>query len=360
MKRRIFGVILLVVVASTSLGTGTATGQQITPQQAGCDYVSLYDETIDSVVSIQTPIGQGSGFVYRASDENDSSYVVTNAHVVADAGEVLVRFSQGETVTGTVVGSDVFADLAVVRVNQTPGYAEALPVRQQMPPHGQKVAALGNPFGLEETITHGIISGVNRTLPTVFGFSIPSVVQTDTPISPGNSGGPLISCQGEVVGVNTAGIASARAENIGFAVPSTVIDAVVPSLIRTGEYEHGFLGVSTTQVTPSVVAANNLNVTEGAYVVSTVQGTPAAEKLQGASQFTFVNGTRVPVGGDVIVGVDGREVDSGEVLTSYLFTHVRAGENVTLTVVRDGERRQVNVTLAERPELPDQQPPVTG
>ncbi|MFD1587545.1 S1C family serine protease [Halorientalis brevis] len=360
MKCRIWGVLLVVVVASTGVGTGVATGRQATPQQAGCDYVSLYDETIDSVVSIQTPIGQGSGFVYRKGDVNDSSYVVTNAHVVGDAEEVLVRFSQGQTVAGTVVGSDVFADLAVVRVNQTPGYADALAVAEQTPPHGQKVAALGNPFGLEETITHGIISGVNRTLPTVFGFSIPSVVQTDTPISPGNSGGPLVTCQGEVVGINTAGIASAGAENIGFAVPSTVIDAVVPTLTRTGEYEHGFLGVSTTQVTPPLVAANNFSVSEGAYVVSTVQGTPAADKLRGASQFTFVNGTRVPVGGDVIVSVDGRDVDSGEVLTSYLFTHVRAGENVTLTVVRDGERRQVNVTLAERPELPEQQPPVTG
>lgn len=360
MKVRILGVLLVVVVASTGAVSATATERPAATQQASCDYVSLYNETIDSVVSVQSPIGEGSGFVYRASDSNNSSYVVTNAHVVGESPRVVVGFTQGESAPGTVVGRDVFADLAVVRVNQTPEYVESLSVVDQTPPRGQKVAAFGNPFGLEETITHGIVSGVNRSLPTVFGFSIPSVLQTDTPISPGNSGGPLVSCQGNVVGVNTAGIASARAENIGFAVPASVIEAVVPSLIRTGEYEHGFLGVATTQVTPAIVQANNLSVTEGAYVVSTVQGTPAADKLQGASQFTFVNGTRVPVGGDVIVAVDGQSVESGDVLTSYLFTHVRAGENVTLTVIRDGERRQVNVTLAERPDLPEEQPPITG
>lgn len=333
--------------------TSPPTPQPATPRTTACDYASLYDRTIGSVVAVRTDAGLGSGFVYRTLG-NGSRHVVTNAHVVGDADSVIVQFTGGESVSGAVTGRDRFTDLAVVRVDEAPGYAGALPVAGSPPDHGQPVAAMGNPFGLEETITHGIASGLNRSLSTRLGFTIPDVVQTDAPISPGNSGGPLLTCDGTVVGVNTAGIASVRAENIGFAVSSTTVERVVPALIETGEYEHAYLGVRTTPITPRVVAANEFETTSGVYVDEVVEGGPADGALQGTTDSAVVDGERVPLGGDVIVAVDDRQVASGEDLSSHLLAETSPGEAVTLTVVRDGERQQVEVTLGERPD------PATG
>jgi len=184
-------------------GTDTVTPTDAgttTNGSSGCNYSRLYDRTIDSVVAVMTDTGQGSGFVYRTGDD-DSSHIVTNAHVVGSAESVTVGFTQEESALGTVVGRDRFTDLAVIEVTETPDYVEPLPVADTPPEQGSKVAAIGSPFGLEETVTHGIVSGLNRSMPTNSGFTIPNVVQTDTPINPGNSGGPLVRCDGTVVGV---------------------------------------------------------------------------------------------------------------------------------------------------------------
>ncbi|WP_348612285.1 S1C family serine protease [Halobaculum rarum] len=339
------------VLASTADGTGIAQSQQ-TDGAAACNYSSLYDQTIDSVVAIRTDTGQGSGFVYQTGETNSASYIVTNAHVVGSAESVIVGFARDESKLGTVIGRDRSTDLAVVRVNETPGYVEALSVADTPPEQGSKVAAIGNPFGLEETITHGIVSGLNRSMPTKNGFSIPNVVQTDAPINPGNSGGPLVGCDGTVVGVNSAGIAAERADNIGFAISPNLVNRVVPELIDSGEYNHSFLGVSSAPLTPGLIAANDLTVTSGLYVHKAVEGGPASDVLQGTTDTVARNGSRIPVGGDVIVSIDGRSVSSGEDLSSYLLTETRPGDEVTLTIIRDGERQQVTVTLGERPESP--------
>lgn len=323
--------------------------EQTSPQRATCYYASLYDRTIDSVVAVRANGGLGSGFVYQAATGNDTGYVVTNAHVVGEADSVIVQFANETSRSGSVVGRDRFTDLAAIRVDGMPDDVAALPVADSAPDHGQKVAAMGNPFGLEETITHGIVSGLNRSLSTDRGFTIPNVVQTDAPISPGNSGGPLVTCDGTVVGVNTAGIAAQGAENIGFAVSATTVDRVVPSLIRTGEYDHAYLGISAAPITPGMVAANEFDATSGVYVHQVVEGGPASDVLQGTTESVVRDGERVPTGGDVIVAIDGQPIASGEDLSSYLLTEVRPGEAVTLTIVRDGERRQVQVTLGERP-----------
>lgn len=317
-----------------------------------CDYDSLYEQTIDSVVAVRTDSGQGSGFVYRTDEDDSASYVVTNAHVVGSAESVITEFTRGESEPGTVVGRDRSTDLAVVRVNETPGYVEALSVADAPSEEGSKVAAIGNPFGLEETITHGIVSGLNRSMPTKAGFTIPNVVQTDAPINPGNSGGPLVGCDGTVVGVNSAGIAAERADNIGFAISPNLVGRVVPELIDTGEYNHSYLGISSAPLTPGLIAANDLDVTSGLYVHSIVEGGPASDVLQGTTDSVTRNGSRIPVGGDVIVSIDGQSVNSGEDIASYLVTETRPGEEVTLTVIRDGEREQVTVVLGERPESP--------
>lgn len=346
--------------AATENGTGTEpTGDANAPQQstqelaqgASCNYVSLYNQTIDSVVAIKANGGLGSGFVYKTVEGNDSGYIVTNAHVVGSADSVIVQFAREDSRTGTVVGRDQYSDLAVIRVADMPAYAEALPVADSAPAQGQKVAALGNPFGLDETITHGIVSGLNRSLPTDQGFTIPNVIQTDAPISPGNSGGPLVTCNGTVSGVNTAGISKTSAENIGFAIAPTTVSQVVPALIKTGEYQHAYLGISTKSITPQMVEANAFNVTSGVYVHRVVEGGPAAGVLQGTTEFVMSGQQRIPVGGDVIVAIEGQPITSGEDLSSYLLTETRPGETVTLTIIRDGERQQVEVTLGERPKV---------
>jgi len=302
------------------------------------------------VVGVGTAAGQGSGFVYQTFEDNDTSYVVTNAHVVGDASRVVVQFADETSSTAEVIGTDEIADLAVVRVADTPSDVEALPLAESTPTPGTKVAAIGSPFGLDESITHGIVSGVNRSLPTGQNAAIPTVLQTDAPINPGNSGGPLLTCEGTVVGVNTAGLPASRADNIGLAVPSTLVQRVVPALVENGSYEHAYLGVSLAPITPQLASANDLNTTEGVYVHRANEGTPVAGVLQGTTEVAVVDGNRVPVGGDVLVAIDNRTVDTAKDLATYLFTEGRPGETVTLTVLRDGQREQVEVTLGERPE----------
>jgi S1-C subfamily serine protease len=357
-KYWLLGAIVLIVVVAPTTGavlgpTVDDTGIAQTDQpnvSAACNYSDLYNQTIDSVVSVRTDTGQGSGFVYRTGENDSTSYIVTNAHVVGSSESVIVGFTREESELGTVLGRDRATDLAVVRVNETPGYVEALSVADTPPVQGSKVAAIGNPFGLEETITHGIVSGLNRSMPTKTGFTIPNVVQTDAPINPGNSGGPLIRCDGTVVGVNSAGIAADRADNVGFAISPNLVNRVVPELIDTGDYTHSFLGVSTAPLTPGLIEANDLNVTSGLYVHNVMERGPTGDVLQGTTDTVTRNGRRIPVGGDVIVGIDGQSVNSGEDIASYLLTETRPGDEVTLTIIRDGERQQVTVTLGERPE----------
>ena len=320
------------------------------PASAGgpTDFTRLYDETIGSVVTLRVAsergIVGGSGFVY-----DRRGYVVTNAHVVGSAETVAVRFRDGEWHQASVVGTDPYTDLAVVRVDDLPAYAEPLPVAEATPQPGERVVALGNPFGLEGTITAGIVSGVNRSMPAANNFTIPDVVQTDAPINPGNSGGPLVSVEGTVVGVNTAGIRAAQAENVGFAVSAAIVERVVPALIATGRYEHAFVGVLTIDVTPRIAEANGLESARGLLVVGTTEGGPADGVLQPADSRTTVDGQPIPTGGDVIVAIDGQPIGSHQALSRYLALHTRPGQTVSVTVLRDGTRRTVELTLGTRP-----------
>ncbi|RBI63296.1 hypothetical protein DMJ13_01780 [halophilic archaeon] len=339
------------VAATASVGQqdDRASGQQEQQQGRQCNFTQLYDRAIDSVVSVRVTTedgqsGLGSGFLY------DDNLVVTNQHVVANATNVELQFDRGEWRTATVVGTDPYSDLAVLRVRNVPGYAAPLPVADGQAEPGAPVAALGSPLGLQGTITRGIVSGLNRTIPSQQGFSIPDVIQTDAPINPGNSGGPLVNCAGEVVGVNTAGIRAS--ENLGFAIPAEVIRRVVPPLVENGSYSHAFLGISSTELSPVVAEANGLERAQGVLVVDVLANSPASGVLQGSQRTRTVEGVEVPVGGDVIVRVDGQPVQSAEDLSSVL-AESRPGETVTMTVVRNGERQQVRVTLGRR-SPPDQ------
>lgn len=361
----VVGGVLAIAPAESGM-TGAASQEAAT-----CQYDRVFDRTVDSLVSVRTESGQGSGFVVATAggepNENvtlgalpgdvgtvaNGSLLVTNAHVVGTAGEVTIQFNEGEYRTGSVVGRSRYADLAVVRVPDTPGYVGALEVAETDPQRGVGVAALGNPFGLEKTITHGIVSGLNRSMPTDRGFTIPNVLQTDAPISPGNSGGPLVTCDATVVGVNTAGIGQPQAENIAFAVSASVVQEVVPELVRSGEFEYPFLGVSTAPVTPQIADANGLDEPRGVFVARVLEGGPADGVLEPQTGFERVNGSAVPVGGDVVVAIDGESVRTSEDLGTYLVRETEPGETVTLTVVRDGERRTVDVTVGTRPDPAD-------
>jgi S1-C subfamily serine protease len=315
--------------------------------QTSCNFESLYDETIQSVVTVQVITERGpslgSGFVY-----DDEGRIVTNQHVVGNASEVEVQFNRGQWRTAEVVGTDAYSDLAVLDVKNVPDYATPLELEPESPEPGQPVAAFGSPLGLEGTITNGIVSGTNRSLPaggpTGPRFSIPNTIQTSAAINPGNSGGPLVNCAGRVIGVNTA----TAGENTGFAVPASRVERVVPALVENGSYAHSFLGISSVDVSPTVAEANDLGVNRGVLVRDVIPGTPADGVLQGGQGTTQVEGVTVPLGGDVILAIDGNRIDSGEELSSYLTT-TRPGETVTLTILRDGERVRVEVELGERP-----------
>lgn len=304
----------------------------------------LYREAIPSVVSIYVdpghyrPGGTGSGFVY------DAEHVITNQHVVGTTEEADLRFSNGEWRTGRIVGADAHTDLAVIRIDDLPADATPLPIAERPPAPGEPVAALGNPMGLDGTITTGIVSGVNRSSPTGNGFTIPDTVQTDAPINPGNSGGPLITLDGEVVGVNRA----KTGENIGFAISAAVVARVIPDLVEHGRFRHPYLRIRTVDVSPTIAEANGLPSPRGVLVIDAPLG-PASAALQGCRGIRRVRERDVPVGGDVIVGIDGHELDSHEELQRYLLTETRPGETIEIELFREGGSTIEAVTLAERP-----------
>jgi S1-C subfamily serine protease len=307
----------------------------------------LYRTAIPSVVSVyvtgdddgrQRRGGAGSGFVYG------DGYVVTNQHVVGDTAYVELRFADGEWRTGEVVGSDPYTDLAVVGVDDLPADAVALPVADANPDPGERVAAIGNPMGLDGTITVGYVSGTNRSNPTGSGFSLPETIQTDAAVNPGNSGGPLLTLDGTVVGVNRA----KAGDNIGFAIGPAILNRVVPALVEDGVFRPAYLNVRTVDVSPTVAEANRLDDSFGVLVVD-VGTAYGGTDLRGCDRVTRVRGREVPIGGDVIVGIDDRPIRSTEELTSYLLTRVTPDETVELAVRRHGEEFTEIVRLAERP-----------
>jgi serine protease Do len=296
----------------------------------------------------------GSGFVW-----NKDGYIVTNNHVVSGANKIQVKFADGTTLAAKVIGTDPDSDLAVVKVDN-PGFT-LTPITMSGSTTvkvGQVAVAIGNPFGLENTMTTGIVSAVGRSLPAnennIDGtsFSIPDIIQTDASINPGNSGGPLVNDQGGLIGVNTA-IASSSNSNsgVGFAIPSTIVSKVIPELITNGKYEHPYLGISGASITPDIATAMKLNATQrGVLVEETTSNGPADKAgLYGSDVQTTIDGAPVNVGGDVIIAVDGTPVKTMDDLISYLADHTNINQKVTLTVLRNGKETSVDVTLEARP-----------
>ena len=353
------------VVASPAVNAGAVDALQGTLEQ-------LYKQVNPSVVSVvvienastssilgntqgsQTVLG--SGFVW---DKNGD--IVTNNHVVDGASQISVRFYDGTIASAKVVGTDVNSDLAVLKVDMPADALQPVQVADSTQVQvGQLAIAIGNPFGEEGTMTLGIVSALGRTLPvqsstssTGGTYSIPDVIQTDAPINPGNSGGVLINDLGQVIGVTAAIESPVNASSgIGFAIPSIIVQKVVPALISTGHYDHPYLGISGTDLTPDLAKAMNLNASQrGALVVDVTAGGPAAKAgLLGSTQQTQINGVSVPVGGDVIIAVDGQPVQQFDDMLSYLARNTDVGQKITLTILRNGKQMAVDLTLGARPQ----------
>ncbi|MFC6990042.1 S1C family serine protease [Haloplanus sp. GCM10025708] len=211
---------------------------------------------------------------------------------------------------------------------------------------GQEVVVIGTPFGLDGTVTTGIVSGVNRSIPSPTGYRIPDAVQTDAAVNPGNSGGPLVSLDGEAVAV----INSGAGDNVGFGISAALTRRVVDDLIEAGTFEHAYMGVSLVAVTPAIARANDLETPRGLAVVDVDPDGPAEGVLRPSEERAVVDGDPVPVGGDVVLAVDDTRTLTTEDLGSYLALHARPGDTVALTVLRDGSERTAAVELGRRPE----------
>jgi serine protease Do len=308
--------------------------------------------------------GAGSGFVW-----DKQGYIVTNNHVVAGADKISVTFADGNSVPAQVVGTDPDSDLAVLKVDVSSDQLSPVKLADSGKVKvGQFAIAIGNPFGLQGTMTVGIVSALGRSLPATTTdaqglgqgptFTIPEIIQTDAPINPGNSGGVLVNDQGEVIGVTAAIQSPVRASaGIGFAIPADIVEKVVPALITNGRYEHSWLGLSGTSLVPELAQAMNLEPDQrGALVVTVTPGGPADKAgIQGSDRQVTIEDQQVPVGGDVITAIDGQSVNDFEDLVAYLVDHTEVDQKVTLTVLREGKEKDITVTLAARPN-PEEQP----
>jgi S1-C subfamily serine protease len=287
----------------------------------------------------------GSGFIY-----NDKGYIVTNNHVVENAKAVDVTFINGDRYTANITGTDAFSDLAVIKINEnTTGLPKPLVVGNSSELRvGDQVVAIGNPFGLESSMTTGIVSQIGRLLSVdERGFSIPNAIQTDALINPGNSGGPLLNMKGEVIGVNTAGIFPG---GIGLAVPSNTILRIIPVLMEEKNYTHPWLGVTGNTLTADLAKREKVDRTlKGVIIENIVKSSPAdLAGLNGSN----INQYGEKRGGDIVTAVDGKQILKMEDLISYLELNKAVNENATLSVYRDGEIIDKQVTLKSRPLAP--------
>lgn len=308
--------------------------------------------TSDTSSRLQANSRLGSGFVY-----DTNRHIITNYHVAGGGRDLDVTFMDGNIYHAKLIGSDPFTDLAVLYVQDVPKDKLApLPLGDSAKLSvGEQIAAIGNPFGLSGSMTAGIISGLGRIIPSDPSsgsqYSIPNIIQIDAPINPGNSGGPLLNMKGEVIGVNSA-IFSTTGEfsGIGLAIPSNALNKVVPSLITKRSFNHPWLGLSGTNITPEIANVIGLKVPRGFLVVDVISGSPAEKAgIHGGEQLTSINGSQIPLGGDVIEKIDNKTIRKIDDVLVYLETEKSIGDNVKISVFREGQIQKINLILVARP-----------
>jgi S1-C subfamily serine protease len=376
---------LLGVVGCNLLGIGLQTGLSVQPSPTPTAIVivltptplppealravdveeqlvtSVYERASPAVVNITSRIlrrsfffgvipeeGTGSGFVI-----DREGHIVTNYHVVRDAQDVVVTLPDQTMVPAEIVGTDPYNDLAVLKIDVPPESLHTVQLGSSSDLRvGQRVIAIGNPFGLERTLTTGVISALGRIIEGEDGRPLGQMIQTDAAINPGNSGGPLLDSRGLVIGVNTAiKSPSGGSVGIGFAVPVDTVKRVVPALIAYGRYPHPWLGVDTYTITPGLARALNLPVERGLLVARVYRGSGAARAgIRGATHEVIAGNSIILAGGDIITAVDGTSIRSGEELTVYLESHTRVGQTVEVTLIRGDREITVPVTLGELPQ----------
>ena len=324
---------------------------------------SIYNRVNPSVVNIQVVLPESinnpgggalaSGFVWDTQGD-----IVTNNHVINGATRITVTFYDGTTIDAKLVGADADSDLAVIKVDpnglqlQPVSMADSTKVQV-----GQLAIAIGNPFGLQGTMTAGIVSGLGRLVPTdenAVGptYSIPDVIQTDAAVNPGNSGGVLLDDTGAVIGVTQSiDTTSGSSSGVGFAIPAAIVEQVVPELISNGHYDHPYLGISVISLDPDLSTNMNLPANQRGALVETVTAAGPADKagIKGSATVVTINGQQTDVGGDVITAYNGQTVKSSDDLITFMARSGSVGQKVTLTILRDGKTIQVQATLGLRP-----------
>ncbi len=355
-------VILMLIFLASGTFFGVANAQNLNETSSNNTSLSLNDlfELVEnSIVQViktmppADPLGPdkenttslGSGFIY-----NDKGYIVTNNHVVENAKVVDITLINGDRYTANITGTDAFSDLAVIKINEnTTDIPKPLVVGNSSELRvGDQVVAVGNPFGLESSMTTGIVSQIGRLLSVdERGFSIPNAIQTDALINPGNSGGPLLNMKGEVIGVNTAGIFPG---GIGLAVPSDTVLRIIPVLMEEKNYTHPWLGVTGNTLTADIAKREKVDRTQKGVIIDTIVRSSPADLagLNGSS----INQYGEKRGGDIITALDGKQIIKMEDLISYLELNKAVNDNATLSVYRDGEIIDKQVTLKSRPVAP--------
>jgi S1-C subfamily serine protease len=343
-------------VADTNGGSTPANTVNQIYQRDGQGVAFIQAEQPAQPASPFNPFGQqgggtatGSGFVI-----DSDGHLLTNNHVVAGADNITVQLGDSEkTYDATVVGRDPATDLALLKIDAPSDQLHPLALGDSSKAAvGDPVVAIGNPFGLDRTVTSGIVSALQRQIQAPNGFSISNVIQTDAAINPGNSGGPLIDSEGNVIGINSqieTGGGSNGNVGIGFAIPINTARDVVSQLEQNGKVEHAFLGITGTTITPSLAQAVNLPVQSGVLVEDVVKGGPADDAgLQGGDTAATINGAALSLGGDIITAIDGKSIASMDDVIS-LVNAANPGKTLDLTVLRGGQKKTLTVTLGDRP-----------
>ena len=317
--------------------------------------IEIFEKSEPGVIRVNVQRGEteditggiGSGFVF-----DKKGHIITNAHVVKDANKVVVTFLDGRSYNADIIGADEYTDIAVIKVNADLALLHPLDIGDSSNLKvGEEIAAIGNPFGLSGSMTAGIISQLGRLLPTESNYQIPDVIQTDAAINPGNSGGPLLNMRGEIVGINTA-IQSATGEftGVGFSIPSQTVAKIVPMLIEDGEYKHPWIGISGRDIDPDMANVLNVKDAVGFLVITVVEDSPAFQAgLIGSEKTIEVDGVNYPIGGDIILEVDGKEVRKIDDILVHLQRAKSVGDEMVLEILRDGRTTNVTITLDARP-----------